>query len=155
MDKVSIKRASFFSNALMIITSVHHVYGAWIYNTPWRKHILMLSLPVIAATVLLNRWLTRKDYCRSSFLFWLYWLITLTASIVLIGSFEGLYNHLLKDVLFFSGINQDVLLQMFPPPTYEMPNDFWFEFTGVLQAFILLPLIFYFIRLTKDHFRSR
>ena len=23
---------------------------------------------------------------------------------------------------------------MFPPPTYEMPNDAWFEISGVLQV---------------------
>jgi hypothetical protein len=135
----------------MIVTSIHHVYGAWIYNTPWRRHVLFVSVPVIIITVLLNRRLSKKEYSRSSFLFWLYWLITFIAFIG-IGLFEGIYNHLLKDILFYAGVDHAILLQMFPPPAYEMPNEFFFEFTGVLQAFIFIPLAFYFFRLTKKHF---
>jgi hypothetical protein len=30
---------------------------------------------------------------------------------------------------------------LFPPPTYETPNNLVFEVTGVLQAFIVFPLL--------------
>jgi hypothetical protein len=28
------------------------------------------------------------------------------------------------------------MVRMFPPPTYEMPNNAFFEITGVMQAFL-------------------
>lgn len=123
-----------YSNLLMITTSVHHIYGAIIYNTPWRLHVLMLSLPVILATVLLGRMTDRK------FLFWIYWLIIFICSFALIGLFEGVYNHFAKDLLYFLGLNRDTFQVLFPPPTYEMPNDFLFELTGVAQAVLAVPL---------------
>jgi hypothetical protein len=45
----------------------------------------------------------------------------------------------LKNVFFFSGVDETLLNQMFPPPKYVMPNDFIFEFTGVMQAAIFAP----------------
>jgi hypothetical protein len=59
---------------------------------------------------------------------------TLIVPIGLIGGFEGAYNHVLKDVLFFAGLGTQQLATLFPPPRYEMPNDFLFEVTGVLQT---------------------
>jgi peroxiredoxin len=62
-----------------------------------------------------------------------------------IGLFEGLYNHVLKNILFLSGAPASVLLRMFPPPTYELPNDAGFEVSGVAQvipaAFTALALL--------------
>jgi hypothetical protein len=75
-------------------------------------------------------------------------------SFALIGMFEGVYNHLLKDVLFFSGIEMETLLALFPPPTYEMPNNFFFEFTGVLQAVLVIPIGFYLFKNAKSFFES-
>jgi hypothetical protein len=45
----------------------------------------------------------------------------------------------LKDALFLAGAPRTLLLQMFPPPTYELPNDAVFELSGVLQV---LPAAF-------------
>jgi hypothetical protein len=38
------------------------------------------------------------------------------------------------------------MLVLFPPPKYEMPNDFFFEFTGVLQAVLVVPIGVYLFR---------
>jgi hypothetical protein len=148
-SNLNIIKAGFYSNILMILTSVHHVYGAYIYNTLWRLHVLFLSIPTIILTVFLGKILVKRKYQQRKILAWLYWTVILGVSIVMFGLFEGAYNHLLKDLLFYAGVSDTILLKMFPPPTYEMPNDFLFEFTGVLQAVILVPLINFFIRLTK------
>ncbi len=57
-------------------------------------------------------------------------------SIWFIGLYEGVYNHLFKNLLFFAGVNGQTMASLFPPPMYEMPNDFLFELTGVLQALL-------------------
>ncbi len=131
MNKIEVTKVSIYSHLLMLLTTVHHIYGAIIYNTPWRFHVVFKSN-------------------RKSFWFWVYWSIILIASIGFFGLFEGIYNHLLKDILFYSGVNREVLFQLFPPPKYEMPNDFLFEATGVLQAVLAILLIIHFIRLTKS-----
>jgi hypothetical protein len=51
-----------------------------------------------------------------------------------IGLVEGVYNHVVKNALFLFGAPQRWLLQLFPPPRYELPNDAWFEISGVLQV---------------------
>ena len=50
-----------------------------------------------------------------------------------IGFFEGGYNHVLKNALYFSGASPPLLARLFPPPVYELPNDGLFEATGILQ----------------------
>jgi hypothetical protein len=63
----------------------------------------------------------------------LFVLTTLAVPVLLFGVFEGFYNHLAKDVLYFGGLPADTMTRLFPPPEYEMPNDAFFEVTGVLQ----------------------
>jgi hypothetical protein len=71
---------------------------------------------------------------------------------LLIGIVEGGYNHFLKNVLFFSGVKLDVLTKMFPPPEYEMPDNFIFEFTGILQFVVA---IFAIVFLTRHYRRFK
>ncbi len=150
MNKIEVTKVSIYSHLLMLLTTVHHIYGAIIYNTPWRFHVVFISIPVIIIIAISGRSIFKKESNRKSFWFWVYWSIILIASIGFFGLFEGIYNHLLKDILFYSGVNREVLFQLFPPPKYEMPNDFLFEATGVLQAVLAILLIIHFIRLTKS-----
>ena len=150
MIKINLKKLSLYSHALMILTSIHHIYGAIIYQTTWRFHTLFISVPAIIFIALLSPFLLNRPSLKRSLLFWIYCLIIVLVSIGLIGCYEGIYNHLVKDLLFYSGVDRAILLQLFPPPTYEMPNDFFFEFTGVLQAILAVILIIYFIRLMKS-----
>lgn len=151
----NLKQVTMYSHILMLLTSVHHIYGAIIYHTPWRLHAVFVSIPVIAVTALLTYFIKNKSNFKSRFLFWLNWIIILIVSIALIGIFEGIYNHFVKDLLFFAGTDRATLLSLFPPPKYEMPNDLFFEITGVLQAVIAVILIVHFTRLTVSVFRDR
>ena len=112
--------------------------------------MLFLSIPVLVITALLKNYLVNKEELKKTIVFWIYWLIVFAASVLLIGSYEGIYNHLIKNLLFFSGLDSKTLVMLFPPPTYEMPNNFFFEFTGVLQAVVAIILWVWFIRLTKS-----
>jgi len=147
--KEEVAKVSLYSNALLIVTSIHHVYGAVVYNTPWRLHILMVSIPVIILTLAGNYFLTRREFPQKNFLLLLYCSIILIFSIILIGGYEGVYNHALKNAFYFSGVSEGVLVKMFPPSMYVMPNNFLFELTGVMQAVIFVPLLLRMARLSK------
>lgn len=142
------KKVTLFSVLLMVLTSIHHVYGAIIYNTPWRLHVLFLSVPVIVVTLVLDRLLSRTG--NNPWIFRLYWILTLFASILLIGAFEGLYNHVLKNILFVMRLPENHMEKLYPHGMYEMPDNLFFEITGVLQGAIAIMLVIYFIRLIRN-----
>ena len=147
--KEEVAKVSLYSNALMIVTSIHHVYGAVVYHTPWRLHILMVSIPVIIFTLAGSKFLIKREIPGKNLLLWFYWSIILIFSIMLIGGYEGVYNHALKNVFFFLGASEAIFDKMFPPSMYVMPNNFLFELTGVMQAVIFVPLLIQMARLSK------
>ena len=53
-----------------------------------------------------------------------------------IGIFAGGYNHAVKNALYVIGAPSSLMLTLFPPPTYVMPDDVVFELSGVLQFFL-------------------
>ena len=154
MNQLQVSRIAWYSVALAVLTTIHHVYGAVIYNTPWRLHILMMSIPVIILTLVLRRQLMRKDSGNKSLLFWAFYFVSLVPSLGFIGVFEGIYNHLFKNIMFFGGAGEGLLQTLFPAPTYEMPNDLLFEVTGVGQGIIAIVLITHMYTLTLSLFKT-
>jgi hypothetical protein len=138
------------SVGLLVLTVLHHFYGATIYDAPFRQHVAFGLLPVLLVLILAY-WVHRRrpltPLGRGSL--WLFMALTLVV-VAGIGLFEGGYNHLVKNVLFFGGASRSTLAQLFPPPAYEMPNDLWFEVTGVLQCFAGLCAAYYFVRLWQE-----
>lgn len=127
-------KAFWLAVAVMLLTTVHHSYGAIIYNTPWRHHVAIVGVVtvlVLFATLRVHRSLDGNPGGKIGF--WVFAFVTLLIPVVGIGVYEGGYNHGLKDVLYFSGASAELMGRLFPAPTYEMPNDFFFEITGVLQ----------------------
>ena len=147
------RKVTQYSVSLMILTSIHHAYGAFIYHTPWRLHVLFLSIPSMIILLAVGRLYARSN--NSKWLYGLYWLITLLIPILLIGVFEGLYNHVLKNTLFFSGLPTGMMHSFYPAGTYEMPDDLLFELTGVMQGIIAILLIRRFVHLTGCNRRYR
>ncbi|WP_437973716.1 peroxiredoxin-like family protein [Sorangium sp. So ce295] len=118
----------------LVATAIHHVYGGVRYATPWRLHgaavALALCVPIALAYAGYRRSPgTRAGRISGGSLA----ALALAFPVTSIGLFEGAYNHLAKNVLFFAGAPRDLLLRMFPPPTYELPSDAFFEITGVGQ----------------------
>lgn len=155
MTQTQVSKMAQYSVSLMCLTSIHHIYGAIIYGTPWRLHILMLSIPVIVLTLLFRWLLLKKENKYSWALKGFCMFITLVASVGMIGVYEGLYNHALKNILFFGGASHEILQAMFPAPIYEMPNDLIFEFTGVMQGLIVVPMIVLLTKLSAFVFKKR
>jgi hypothetical protein len=74
-------------------------------------------------------------------------LLILIIPVAMIGIYEGGYNHLFKNLVFFIRGEAEALA-LFPPPLYEMLRNFVFEATGVVQfplsivtAVVTLPLL--------------
>ncbi len=144
-------KALLASAAVLILTVVHHFYGAAIYDTPWRRHIAVIVLPVLAALIAaygVHRWRPLTWLGRASM--WFFMVLALVVPVAWIGFFEGGYNHVVKNILFFGGLPRATLERLFPPPTYVMPDDLWFEVTGVLQFFIALCAACYLFRLWRE-----
>jgi ABC-type sugar transport system permease subunit len=143
----------------MILTSVHHAYGAFIYNTPWRLHVVVacaVAVPMMFAALAAQRHRGRRggtDTVRT-LAFWSFVLITFVLPVAGIGIFEGVYNHVAKNLLYFGGAAPAIMRVLFPPGIYELPNDMFFEATGVLQTLPALAAGWFLVRMVRAK-RSR
>jgi hypothetical protein len=129
----------------MLLTSIHHVYGAAVYHTPFRLHILFLSIPVLLFTMIVNKIHPGKFLI----VYRIHAIVILVFSILLIGFYEGVYNHIIKNIAFWGGLSGQTLDVFFPPGIYEMPNDLFFELTGIAQGVLGILLAIRFIKLLK------
>lgn len=123
--------------ATLALFAAHHIYGALRYDTPWRHHAAVVAFWV--AILLLAAYLAHRRWAGGAAgraAGWALVGVTLVVPVLLVGGYEGLYNHALKDLLWLLDAPRDLLLALFPPPTYEMPNDVLFEVSGVLQALL-------------------
>ncbi|MBT8148170.1 MAG: hypothetical protein KJN90_15025, partial [Gammaproteobacteria bacterium] len=113
-----------------LVSSGHHIYGAIIYETPWRIGV-SLWIPGIACLIL-----------SMLYLLWKYpgtLVADLAAWIVLVGGvifqsgftmFECVYSHVLKIILFVVDTPQNILELLYPAPAYHLPDNIVFELTG-------------------------
>jgi hypothetical protein len=145
------RRIALDTGALVALTGFHHAYGAWLYSTPWRMHVVYVAAPLLALQLaLLHRGLrSERREVRTRLLRWV------VASILLLlvaplGLFEGAYNHTIKNVVYFTGGTQ-ATVQWFPPPTYELPTDLLFEFTGVAQFPLALFVAWRLMRIVSGN----
>ena len=67
----------------------------------------------------------------------------------MVGMFEGGYNHMIKNALYFGGIPSRAFRALFPQPPYEVPNDVFFELTGVAQFILALFSAVALARITR------
>jgi hypothetical protein len=124
------------SFATIVLTAVHHAYGAVAYSTPWRMHVVVVGALVAALTAaafsLHGR--ARGGGRAESAAFWTFVGLNLLFPVLGIGAFEGFYNHAVKNLVYYASASRALFDAMFPPPTYELPTDLFFEFTGILQV---------------------
>lgn len=133
---------------IVILTSIHHIYGAIHYKTPWRLHTLHINIPMLLIVYLLIFHPPKKIF-GSQFIRGLTIAIITIVWICWLGLYEAFYNHLVKNILYFSSEPKGLMSILFPLKIYEMPNDFIFEVTGILQ---LLPLPYIFLYTFKKAF---
>lgn len=139
------------SASVLLLTTVHHVYGAIIYATPWRHHVVFIAIPVLIGLMMLYRiYRTQPRTAPGRVSLWLFMMLVLVVPVATIGLIEGGYNHAVKNLLYFGGASPATLAQLFPPPQYELPNDFWFELTGVFQFPLGLAAAYYLFRTWQE-----
>jgi hypothetical protein len=67
---------------------------------------------------------------------------------------EGIYNHILKNVLYFVGVGEETIIHKFygfyEPGIVEMPNDVFFELTGVAQGFLAISIAVHLVRFNRN-----
>jgi hypothetical protein len=145
------KRAVFGSVAVFAVTTVHHVYGAYIYNTPWRIHAAFVSgFATVLIASLLQLLRKRPNDVIGVVASWAFVAVTFLIPFLAFGVFEGAYNHVLKVVLYYSHASPGLMAQLYPPPAYEMPNNLFFEITGVTQVIPGLFTGYYLYRFVQD-----
>lgn len=130
-----VSRAGWFGIATLVLTTVHHAYGAFAFGTPWRLHAALVSVPVAAAIAVAEARYRRHPRGRlGTFAFWTVVGLTGVVAVLVFGVFEGAYNHVLKDVFYVWGAPPHVLDALFPQPPYEPPTDVFFEVSGVMHV---------------------
>ena len=84
------------------VTSVHHAYGAAVYHTPWRYHAVALAMAAVTVLLAAQR-VSRAAVGATArrVAWWTFWGVNAAVFVALLGAFEGLYNHALKDLLYF------------------------------------------------------
>lgn len=130
----------------------HHWYGAIAYDTPWRL-VVSLWIPGFVLIVLASLYLywRRVGTKVGSVAFWVFFL---GAVVFQFGftMFECVYSHVLKGALYYGGASEGLLIRLFPPPAYHLPDNLLFEFTGLLQLFGLLAA-WWSYRVVRDRYR--
>jgi hypothetical protein len=131
--------------AVLALTAIHHAYGAFVYSTPWRLHVAAVA-PVLALAIGRALYLAGSRRGTPSGLGWTRIAagLILVFPVGLIGLVEGGYNHVAKNAIYFlSGAR--VARYLFPPPTYELPDNPLFEITGVAQFPLALVAAYFLI----------
>jgi hypothetical protein len=149
----TLPRVTRYALAVLLLTSVHHAYGAFAYHTLWRLDAVFISAlaasAIISSLIVVQR---NADETVREIAFWVFTAVLLVVPVALIGVFEGAYNHALKDALYFAGASSTLMNRLFPPPTYELPNDVFFEATGVMQAVLGSITAWLLYRLVRSRF---
>lgn len=144
------RRALLAGSTVFVLTSIHHVYGAILYDTPYRYHAAVLAaVAVIVMLGALRASRARPTSATGRAAWWAFWGVNATIFVLLFGAFEGLYNHTLKDALYFGGMPVARMRVLFPARIYELPNDWFFEVTGVLQVAPAAVTAYYLDRLLR------
>jgi hypothetical protein len=119
----------FWGAAVILITTVHHVWGAYLYDTPWRLHIVFIGVPIAAVFVgLLAYAAGRHGTGAGRIAAWLAIIIIAVFCSLLLGLYEGGYNHVLKNLVYFI---HGPVRWMFPDGVTGIPDDVFFEATGI------------------------
>jgi hypothetical protein len=145
------RRSTRASLGVLLLTVVHHVYGAWLYATPWRLHVV--GIAVVAGALILGTSAASVTYRGVALA--VFTLLTAAIPVGWLGAFEGLYSHVLKDLLFLAGASPQVMGRLFPASVYSLPDDLLFELTGVLQVPIAAWVARSHWLILREWFRAR
>lgn len=146
-------KALLASAGVLVVTVIHHFYAAAIFDTPWRRHVAVIVVPVLAVMLALyavQRWRPLSTAGRGSL--WLFAIVAAVVPIAWIGFFDGGYTHVVKNILVLGGASDATLSRLIP--AHEMTTDFVYESTGVLQFVLALAAAYYLTGMLRAGRRS-
>jgi hypothetical protein len=118
----------------LALTAVHHLYGGVIYASPFRFWIFAMGLGgavIIIVLLIVARRHQGEFWGRAARVLEL--VFTLLFPTLIFGIIEGGYNHVVKNVVYFTS-DATMYGTLFPAAGgYEVPGDWFFEITGILQ----------------------
>ena len=123
--------------ATLVFTSVHHLYGARRFDTPWRAHAVHIAAwagVLVGLCLLVARLRAHRESGRIAIS--AFFVLAVAICVLWLGLYEGGYNHGMKSLAYAAHLPASVFNVLFPPSLYEPPGDWFFELSGVLQ----LPL---------------
>lgn len=114
-----------------VITAMHHLHGAHIYDDPSLLHVALVAIGYLTAAAVLTGIFLWRPYRTALALLG---LVVFIIYVGVFGLFGGGYEHLLKDLLFLGGASEPTLVRLFGwTHDFVLPNDVVFESTGVLM----------------------
>lgn len=130
--------AALWSLAVLLMTAIHHVYGAALYQTPSRLHIVFVAIPVAMLIIFTLWWAWRRAGTRDGNAALAVALVAILGFVVAaIGLYEGGYNHLLSNLIAFLH-GPEAVASVYGVGLHEVPNDVLFEATGIGQFVLAL-----------------
>jgi hypothetical protein len=123
--------------ATLVLTSVHHLYGARRFDTPWRAHVVHIAAwagVLFGVCLLVARLRAHRQSGRIAMS--AFFVLAVAICVLWLGLYEGGYNHGMKNLAYAAQLPASAFNVLFPPSLYEPPGDWFFELSGVLQ----LPL---------------
>ena len=132
-----------------LVSSIHHWYGAMAYDTPWRVAVVYwIAGSVLVVYSLLFVYWKNVDNIVGKLAMWIFLFsaVIFQAGFIM---FECVYSHVLKNMLYFGGLSQSILERLYPSPAYHLPDNLFFEFTGLLQL-VGFVAVWYAYRVFKD-----
>lgn len=127
--------------AQVVVTTVHHVRGAAIFDTPGRYHSILVALILLAVSTVTYILARATTGTRQNVAWWMFWTTTLLGFAVVFGVVEGFITHVVTPIL----------RQGYPS---DEPFDFLFEVTGILQIAPAVITAILLVRLVRAR-RSR
>jgi hypothetical protein len=124
----------------------HFVYSAHRYDDPLRMHVVAPAvgfLLVAGALATLYAWRPSP---------WTLWPLVGEVGFAFVGVFGGYhggFNHLTKDILYFTGTSPERLAQIFDTPDFAAPTDLMFELSGLATLFAAAPVAVHLVRLVR------
>jgi len=103
------RRLALWTIALVTFTSIHHIYGGAVYATSWRIIMpILFFIPMLVLTLALQY---QASIRTSRTLLITYTLLCVIVWVIGIGVFEGGYNHVLKNVLYYSRASKELMVK--------------------------------------------